>query len=109
MKAHADFISWGDFVARYRPAAHGIIEGEPSRPMFETFGQDLLTVKRTKERYIWTVIDFDLTDSAVDRRLYPGEDGDNCWVIVPGYHYVNRIGYMITEVPWESEDIEVIY
>ena len=27
--------------------------------------------------------------------------------IIPGYHYVNRYGYLVTEKPWESEDIQV--
>jgi hypothetical protein len=25
-------------------------------------------------------------------------------LIVAGYHYVNRLGYYITEIPWEDED-----
>ena len=31
-------------------------------------------------------------------------DGDNGVYIVNGYHYVNRIQYYITEVPWQPDD-----
>lgn len=48
-------------------------------------------------------------ESSGEPHPYEGEDGDNCWVIVAGYHYVGRLGYLITEVPWESADIEVVY
>lgn len=103
----ARIISYAAFVDRYRPIATGIIEGEPSCPMFAAFGQDLQTVRRTDESRVWTVIDVDLSDG--EPHPYEGEDGDNCWVIVTGYHYVNRLGYLITEAPWESDDLEVVY
>lgn len=107
MASNPVVIPYNVFVAKYRPIATGIIEGEPSRPMFAAFGQDLQTVRRTDETRVWTVIDIDL--SCGEPHPYEGEDGDNCWVIVAGFHYVNRLGYLITEVPWESADIEVLY
>jgi len=107
MNHGARVISYTRFVERYRPIANGIVEGESSRPMFAPFGHDLQTVRRTDESFVWTVIDVDL--SSGEPHPYEGEYGDNCWVIVTGYHYVNRLGYLITEVPWESSDIEVVY
>lgn len=107
MTNHQNIISYEAFISKFRPIATGIIEGEPSRPMFAAFGQDLQTVRRTDESRVWTVIDVDLRDG--EPHPYEGEDGDNCWVIVTGYHYVNRLGYLITEVPWESDDLEVVY
>ncbi len=100
-------ISYAEFVGKFRPISSEIVEGEPSRPMFAAFGRDLQTVRRTDESRVWTVIDVDLSDG--QPHPYGDEDGDNCWVIVTGYHYVNRLGYLITEVPWESDDIEVVY
>lgn len=100
-------IGFSEFVARYRPIATGIVDGEPSRPMFAAYGKDLETVRKTDESHVWTVIDVDLSDGAP--HPYDHEDGDNCWVIVTGYHYINRIGYVITELPWEDSNLEVLY
>lgn len=107
MIASPVLISYETFVDKYRPIATGIVEGEPIRPMFAAYGKDLQTVRSTDEGHVWTVIDVDL--SSGEPHPYIGEDGDNCWVIVTGYHYVNRLGYVITEVPWESAEIEVLY
>lgn len=48
----------------------------------ETFGADLQLVRSYDQRYLWTVVDGD-----VDQ-----------W-IVPGFHLVNRICYLVTECP----------
>lgn len=100
-------IPYSEFVEKYRPISASIVEGEPSRPMFAAYGKDLQKVRSTDEDHVWTVIDVDLSDG--EPHPYEGEDGDSCWVIVTGYHYVNRLGYLITEVPWESDNIEVVY
>ena len=49
----------------------------------ETFGEDLELVRRNDHRFLWTVVE--------------GDHGDE-W-ITPGFHYVNRICYLITERP----------
>jgi hypothetical protein len=48
----------------------------------ETFGGDLEIVRKYDQDYVWTVL----------------EAENNEW-IVPGFHYVNRICYLLTEVP----------
>lgn len=53
--------------------------------MFETFGKELDHIKLVHELApdrIWTVLDC-----------------DGKTVVASGYHFVNRIGYLITEVP----------
>ncbi len=57
----------------------------------ETFGGDLQLVLRSDPNYVWTVL----------------EDGmsDDYW-IVTGIHYVNRICYLLTEVPHYSMPID---
>lgn len=60
--------------------------------LFETYGEELAFVQRQDPRTIWTFID--------------GDDGD-CYV-VSGFHFVNRIGYLISTNPVpEGTDIEV--
>lgn len=102
------FISWAEFVEHYKPTSIGVVEGEPSRPMFETFGEDLLTVRRTKECHVWSVVDVELPDPAISAH-FPDEDGDNCWLVVAGYHSVNRLGYIITEEPWTDINVATVY
>jgi hypothetical protein len=51
--------------------------------LFETFGEELAFVRRQAPETIWTLID--------------GEDGDV--YIVSGFHFVNRVGYLISTVP----------
>jgi hypothetical protein len=65
--------------------------------MFETFGVELDYVLSfandfNKQKRVWTLIE-------VDGIMY----------ISAGYHLVNRMGYFITEKPWETglEEIEI--
>ncbi len=51
-----------------------------------------LDADQIKVEHIWTVLDADGT-------LY----------IVPGHHYVNRMGYYVTEQAWEESDLEDEY
>lgn len=59
--------------------------------MFETFGSELEFVRSHDSRHVWTLID---------------EDGRD--YILNGDHAVNRVGYLLTTVPWlDGEDIVV--
>jgi hypothetical protein len=53
--------------------------------MFETYGEELELIQRTKEQHVWTYIDSEITDGTV---------------IIAGYHVANRIGYFITAREW---------
>jgi hypothetical protein len=60
--------------------------------MFETFGEELeMIVMFMNDRQVWTWV-----------------DADGGTYIIPGYHYVNRIGYFLTEKEWEHEEVEVV-
>lgn len=63
------------------PSAHFDIWGGHG---LETFGEDLQIVKSYPESFVWTVVD--------------GCEGPDQW-ITPGVHFVNRICYLLTEVP----------
>lgn len=52
--------------------------------MFETYDEELQFVKEQGANYIWT--------------YGTGDDGGS--YIWNNYHFVNRLGYFITEVPW---------
>jgi len=57
----------------------------------ETYGKDLAIICRHDPAFVWTVVD--------------GDTGDDQW-IVPGVHYVNRVCYLISEIPHNWIDVE---
>lgn len=61
----------------------GALENAGGSNLFETFGDDMDTVNAADPKCVWTVLD--------------GE-GDSQY-LVPGFHHVNRIGYVIAEKP----------
>lgn len=48
--------------------------------LFETYGEELAFVRSQNPQCIWTIVD--------------GDDGES--LIVSGYHFVNRLGYILT-------------
>jgi len=70
------------------PAAHFDIWGGHG---LETFGADLQIVKSYSEDFVWTVVD--------------GDKGSDQW-ITPGLHYVNRVCYLLTELPHGGAPVE---
>ena len=57
----------------------------------ETFGQDLMLVRSYSTEYVWSVLD--------------GGAGPDQW-IAPGIHFVNRVCYMLTELPHDWADVQ---
>ena len=51
------------------------------------------SIHATEPNRVWTLIE--------------GDSG-NLW-ITNGYHFVNRLNYFITEVPFEGSDVEIPY
>jgi len=58
--------------------------------MFETYGEDLEFVAKTPDTFVWTWV-----------------DGDEGTWIVNGFHWVNRIGYFVTEKECTQDFMEV--
>lgn len=77
------------WVTEYKPKTR---DGVPDEiRMFETYGTDLEIVKKTDNNHVWTLVDTDYG--------FP--------VTCAGFHFVNRIGYYVTEKPWTDEDLFV--
>ena len=76
-------LSYDAWVSRYRPVKNMI---DPNAAydgcMFETFGNEVKFVQTIEAQRIWTLLD-------CDGKL----------LIVEGFHYVNRLGYFVTELP----------
>lgn len=79
-------LTYDEWEAKYLPMTNSLTnEGNA----YETYGDELDYVTQQDDRFVWTELD--------------GEDGV---YIVSGYHYVNRIQYYITNVPW-TEDTSI--
>jgi hypothetical protein len=85
-------LSYEDWVERYRPIKNPVPANSAfDGTMFETFGKEHDFVRAQPTDKIWTLLE---------------EDGTT-W-IASGYHFVNRLGYFITEEPAPDELIEII-
>jgi len=76
-------MDYDDFVARF---------GEPLQTqdgtiLFETYGEDYERVKAADPKCIWTLVD---------------EDGK--YFLAPGFHFVNRVSYVIASKPRRNKD-----
>ena len=61
--------------------------------VFETYGDDIAFVGTQNNRHVWTLLD----------------DDNGVPTIVAGYHFVNRIGYIITIKTWVDENLSFPY
>ena len=91
-KPETKILSFDEFIKEYKPKRNSLNpDAAFDGHMFETFGEEENYVAHYDKNYVWTVI----------------EENDRT-MIIPGYHFVNRLGYIITEKPWPSEiDIAV--
>ncbi len=80
------------FFDHYKPVQNHLNPDAPeSGCMFETYGPELDFVQSQEANKIWTIVE--------------GDNGNNFYMA--GYHLVNRIGYFVTEVPWQTGDEEI--
>jgi hypothetical protein len=59
--------------------------------MYETYGEEVDYINSLPAELVWTYME--------------GDDGE--LLLVAGRHFVNRIGYLVCEVPWEDENLLV--
>lgn len=87
-------LDWDTWVNTYKPIEnpYAVSPAVDNSLLFETYGEEIEFVKKyTESNQVWTLTDID------------GGTG-----IFNGCHFVNRIAYFITEVPYDNEiDYEV--
>ena len=81
---------WNAFSDKYKPIINKFSK-DPTEVMYETYGEEVEYIQNYDPKYVWTYV-----------------TGDMCDLIIAGYHYVNRLGYYITENPWDNEDTTVL-
>lgn len=85
-----------EWMEQYRPIPNptgdsGFAANDVSY-MYETYGEELAAVKeayRKNPATVWTITD--------------GDDGE--WYLGDGFHFVNRVGYFITELAYEGDPV----
>lgn len=87
-------ITEDEFVTKYTPIKNHL-DNSASHDgcMFETYGEELEyinSIRNTEPKRVFTIID----------------NNDGWTGICAGYHWVNRVGYLITEEEWRDENEE---
>jgi hypothetical protein len=85
-------LTWKEWQEQFKPIKNHF-SSDPDEIMFETYGEEVeFVIDNTPSRKVWTY-----------------GDGDYCSYVSNGYHYVNRIGYYVCEVPYDEDtDYEII-
>jgi hypothetical protein len=71
-----------------------------------------MTAPSVDEGTIWTwseVKAANIPKNRVWTIVETGDPEDENWYALPGYHIVNKIDYVVTEVPWPHENVEAVY
>lgn len=82
-----------DFHKKYRIIQNHLTENAPfENGLFETYGEELGYVyTQVPTKRVWTVI-----------------DSDGWYGIISGFHFINRLGFLVTEQEWEKEDEQYV-
>jgi hypothetical protein len=85
------FYTYSSWEETFKPIKNKISKyPDDSLIHFETYGEEVEFVWTHPNENVWTEV-----------------DGDSGTYIVAGKHFVNRISYYVTEVPWTDEYTEV--
>jgi hypothetical protein len=77
-----------EFIEKYQP-----IEKEDESILFETYGEDKIMVDSFPVYKVWSLVEGDY----------------NQLFLLPGFHRVNLLNYVLTKNSWENSDIIVNY
>jgi len=53
-------------------------------------------IRNQPRKHVWTIVD-------------SGDDADGNWYALPGFHVVNKLGYVMTRKPWSGATPDAIY
>lgn len=80
-----EYQGWSAWADKFKPKPNHLSK-YPNEMMYETYGEEVEYVQNHDPNFVWTLVTGDMSD-----------------LIVAGYAYVNRLGYYITEIPWEDD------
>lgn len=85
-------MTFKEFLSEYLPRKnHRNTHAKLHGLLYDPFGEDLQFVRSVAEQRVWTV-----------------KDGPLHLVIEPGVRWIDRLGYIVTLKPWDSDTNLVI-
>ncbi len=89
-------MDYEEWIETYKPIQNHLCpDAESEGKMFETYGKErefILAQHEEEPGKVWTLVQGD----------------DDSWIIIDGFHYVNRIGYFVTEAAYEGDYLEIL-
>jgi hypothetical protein len=82
---YQEYQGWDEWATKFKPKSNHF-NNHAYDFMYETYGEEWDYIKSLDPRYVWTYV-----------------DGEMSSLIVAGVAWVNRLGYYVTEVPWEND------
>jgi hypothetical protein len=90
---YKDYDEWFD---KYKPIKNKLVKDASwNGCLFETYGEEEEYVRKVAQDEaaeiggtVWTIV----------------EDDYGFLCVIPGWHYVNRIGYLVTKKPWGPKE-----
>lgn len=79
-----EYQGWDEWETKFKPKKNHFSKYDET--MYETYGEEWEYIKNLDPRYVWTNVQGDMSD-----------------LLIAGIHYVNRLGYYVTEVPWDDD------
>lgn len=86
IELHRTTMSEAEFTEKFNP--------QTKDGMGELF--DIEDVVNLPKRNVWTIVEGD-------------DEMDENWYALPGFHIVNKVGYVTSETPWDDGVYEAIY
>jgi len=82
-----------------------------SRPAYipeDTFWDEFLPIQKPPDgEVLW---EYEDVADAQPRHVWTVVEGENdIWFAAPGFHFVNKVGYVLTEKPWDDPGLDAIY
>jgi hypothetical protein len=78
-------LTYDEWFEKYKPIKNNLRQDSH---LFETYGEEHSIVE----------------DNIDANKVWTWVDGEGVSQILNGYHYVNRLNYYITEIPWEEDE-----
>jgi len=95
------------FYGEYKPQTNHLVRALASKTIDDTdlcsFGGTMYETYGEEEEYVRTMAQ----DEKTKKRVWTVVDADGELYIIAGFHFVNRMGYIITEKEWVTGEEEV--
>ncbi len=88
-------MTYNEWEEKYKPIGNMISDNYDNDGRFDTFGEEL--------DFVWSI------QEAEPNKVWTMVEGDDGWYTINGFHFVNRVAYFVTELPFEGDFLEVVY